>query len=408
MSLFTNIPLHETINITADLIYNNTNHSIPFDKETFIQLLNLATLDTHFFFNDSVYEQIDGVAMGSPLAPTLANIFLNHMEHKYLSPTNNLIPSYYKRYVDDTFLLFNNTNDAHTFFDYINTIHPNLRFTMETENNNSLSFLDTLITRTHNSFETSVYRKATFTGQGCHFYSHCSLLFKTNTCKTLIHRAYKICSNYFLFHKEISFLEKFFTKNGFSKSFFYKQVHKYIYKRYQPTNITLTVPKDKRYFVLPFLGDNTNPLKQDLITLLNRHYSYIDFNLIFTNTYTIGSFFKIKDSLCSSMRSSVVYQYTCPHCQWGKYVGSTSRLLRVRMAEHMGISFRSGLPLNTKMHSSIRDHVQKHKKTIQQKDFKILHEASHELTLHILESICIKNIRPSLNKDLSSLPLYII
>ena len=279
---------------------------------------------------------------------------------------------------------------------------------MEAENNNSISFLDILITRTQNHFQTSVYRKNTFTGQGCHFYSYSSLLFKTNACKTLIHRAYKLCSSYSLFTNEISFLEKFFIKNGFSYSFFYKQVNKYVNKIYQPSHTTLTVPKDKRYFVLPYLGHNTNSLKLDLQKLLQKHYSYIDFNLIFINNHTIGSLFKFKDSFCSDMRSSVVYLYSCPHCKSGQYVGSTNRLLRVRVAEHLGISHRTGSTLNTKMHSSIRDHALKHRKTINQKDFKIIHESPNQLTLHILESISIKTLQPSLNKDLSALPLLVI
>ena len=47
-------------------------------------LLELATLDNHFLFNNEIYKQIDGVAMGSPLGPTLANVFMSHMEKRWL------------------------------------------------------------------------------------------------------------------------------------------------------------------------------------------------------------------------------------------------------------------------------------------------------------------------------------
>ena len=55
-----------------------------YTKDTFRKLVELATFDSYFFFNGDIFQQVDGVAMGSPLGPTLANIFMNHMEKKWL------------------------------------------------------------------------------------------------------------------------------------------------------------------------------------------------------------------------------------------------------------------------------------------------------------------------------------
>ena len=74
-SLFTNIPLQETIDIAINLIFNH-NPNLNITKKVLKKLFLFATSQTHFIFNSKFYNQIDGVAMGSPLAPVLANIFM--------------------------------------------------------------------------------------------------------------------------------------------------------------------------------------------------------------------------------------------------------------------------------------------------------------------------------------------
>ena len=80
-------------------------------------------------------------------------------------------PVIYKRYVDDTFLLFQNINQIEKFKYYLNLQHANIKVTYEIEMNNSLSFLDIKIVRESNKFTTSVYRKPTFSGVFTNFES---------------------------------------------------------------------------------------------------------------------------------------------------------------------------------------------------------------------------------------------
>ena len=96
-------------------------------------LLSVATAQSHFLFNGSFYDQIDGVAVESPLAPVLANILMGHHEKLWLENYQGSEMLFYRRYVDDTFCLFHSEHDAIIFFDYINSRHPNIRFTMEKE-----------------------------------------------------------------------------------------------------------------------------------------------------------------------------------------------------------------------------------------------------------------------------------
>ena len=81
-SLFTNIPLEETIDICVDNLYSDNENPPNIPKHNFRNLLNIATKETFFMFNNKYYKQVDGVAMGSPLGPALANIFMCSFESK--------------------------------------------------------------------------------------------------------------------------------------------------------------------------------------------------------------------------------------------------------------------------------------------------------------------------------------
>ena len=85
------------------------------------------------------YEQTDGVAMRSPLGPLLANVFMCSIEDKL--DQDDKLPSYYRRYVDDTFTIMPDMASAGIFLDTLNHRHPSVKFTMEVERNASLPFI---------------------------------------------------------------------------------------------------------------------------------------------------------------------------------------------------------------------------------------------------------------------------
>ena len=82
-SLFINIPLGECIDLAVNYI-SEGNPDLKLSKSELRSLFTVATAQTHFLFNGSFYDQIDGVAMGSPLAPVLANLFMGHHEKLWL------------------------------------------------------------------------------------------------------------------------------------------------------------------------------------------------------------------------------------------------------------------------------------------------------------------------------------
>ena len=97
-SLFANIPLEETIKNCVNDLFSNNFYSGKLSRKDLYELLKLAATESSFIFDNKLYKQIDGVAMGSPLGPTLANAFLCHYEKIWLNEClSQFKPAVYKR-----------------------------------------------------------------------------------------------------------------------------------------------------------------------------------------------------------------------------------------------------------------------------------------------------------------------
>ena len=107
-ALFTNIPLDETIDICVKKVFKTLDSLVKeIPKNDFRDLLNLATKESFFTFNNKFYIQVDGIAMGSPQGPILANIFLSHHEENWLNNCPiEFKPSFCRRYIGDIFVFF--------------------------------------------------------------------------------------------------------------------------------------------------------------------------------------------------------------------------------------------------------------------------------------------------------------
>ena len=147
-SLFTNIPQDETIDICIDSLYKDDDNTPKIPKNFFRNLLAVATKESFFIFNNKFYTQIDDVAMGSPLGPTLVNIFMCNFENKWLKDCPHSLKSvFYRRYVDYIFVLFSSLDQAEKLKKYSSSKHPNINFSLEKENDGRLSFLNVNIFR---------------------------------------------------------------------------------------------------------------------------------------------------------------------------------------------------------------------------------------------------------------------
>ena len=94
-SLFTNIPLEETVNIAIDVIFENY-PNVKFTRKELQKLFKIATSETHFIFNNEIYDQLDGVSMDSPLAPILVNLFMHYHEKDWIENAQVVRPTFYK------------------------------------------------------------------------------------------------------------------------------------------------------------------------------------------------------------------------------------------------------------------------------------------------------------------------
>ena len=103
-SLFKNVPLDETIEICTDTLYRGHLDCQPIPEDTVRELMLIAPRGVEFSFNNQMYKQLDGMAMGSPLGPALANIFVGFHESRLFDIT--LKPGVYFLFVDDTFAIF--------------------------------------------------------------------------------------------------------------------------------------------------------------------------------------------------------------------------------------------------------------------------------------------------------------
>ena len=181
-ALFTNAPLNETINILvnkafADDWFNET-YELNLQNDQLVKLLEIATTNQLFKFGGQLYEQTDGVAMGSPLGPLMANVFMCHLEEKLTR--DDMMPHLYRRYVDDTLARRPNTDAAAMFLTTLNGLHPSYpsRWTFLL----MIGFLSSALIslRCGTKLETQGYRKPTNAGLLLHFHSQTDKRYKNS------------------------------------------------------------------------------------------------------------------------------------------------------------------------------------------------------------------------------------
>ena len=393
VSLFTNVPLIYTINLIADYVYSSSTPP-PFSKTVFKNMMKTAT-QGYFLFNDTLYQQIDGVIMGSPLGPTLANFFLADKEVKeWFGDDCRHNPALYPRYVDDIYAIFRNGVDINSFLNKINNSHKNIKFTVE-EASETLPFLDVEIKLNETSYDSWVFRKKTHTGVLLNFCAIAPIKWKFGLITCLLNRIWDICSDSNYFHQEVEKLKTMFADNGYPTKFFNAAYEKFCKSKNNPER----KEKDNKeiHIKIPFIGSASVKFGRSLSKLFKDTF---DCNLIpvFTS-HKVKSHFSLKSRTPQPLCSNVVYKFQCLCVASTSYIGVTSRPFCIRVDEHLNSLKRS----RTEADSAICKHLDSCQKCFEEtrnkqfEQFQILRHCTSSYTAKIQEALLIKRYNPKLN-----------
>ena len=411
VSLFTNVPLKEVIDICADAIYRNDSIETELtmlSEKSFKELMEMVTSGVEFSFDDIMYRQVDGVAMGSPLGPTLANIFVGFYESKI---PDSEWPELYWRFVDDVFSHFDSKETSEKFCRRMNALHPSLCFTCEDEQEGQLPFLDVKVIRTSKGIVTTIYRKPTFTGLYTPWDSYSPTKYKINLVRSLTHRVRRICSP-IMVETELNTLREILLRNGYPG---------HVLEKYMLTC------QDREKFIgpkccpviihLPWIGKQSEVLERKV----NDAVRIARFALKACVVYSKSRAFSLpKDVLPTHSFSNIVYLYECRQCEC-RYVGKTTQHLSERIKQHVPKHLLDSVRTSTipqvrkrgrppkkrnnpgeDYQSAIACHLAANELCCRQysdSDFRILAHARSQQHLNVLESVFIYQLKPSLCKQ---------
>ena len=380
-ALYTNVPVKEAIEMAAERLYAGDLAKPPVDKQTFIKLTELSSLDVLMSTHQGYYKQVDGLAMGSPPAPYLANIWLSSFDSIIKGEAN-----LYQRYMDDILTTIKK-NHIDEKLAQINQLHGNLKFTKECESEGRLPFLDLCIVHTGNELYTTWYTKPTDTGLIMNFHALAPRRYKRTVIQGFVHRIYRACSCWKSFHDSLTRAKQVLERNQYPPDFYEpiiaQTIEKIVTKPEKAATSTSTnaTESSKSYLLrVQYRGSETD----NLVRQLNKVAVPIRTVLVLRKLTTALP--SLKTQVPTPLRSRVVYHIQCPGCQ-ASYVGSTSRHLQARVAEHRS----RGTPVGEHFNNCI------HEKPSWD-DVKILCSTTRPGPfLLALEALCINELNPVLN-----------
>ena len=379
--------------------------------------MKLATCSIEFSFDNIMYRQLDGLGMGSILSSILANIFVGYLESKLFTSDINCKPEVYFRYVDDSFAAFYNLDQCVAFLNILNTLHPNLEFTMEMEEDNKLSFLDVLVEKQDMMIVTSVFRKKTFTGQYQRWDSFSPERIKINLIHMLVHRAMNICSKSKL-NGELDNIRQILLKNGYPAGVIDENIREKMIKYSQGKQFG--PKKCPTYLKLPYLGERSAKITSFVRKVVNKTFPSVTLRTVFSSKAMLST--NHKDVLPIHQRNNVIYKFQCKHCECA-YIGRTTQRLGDRISQHVPKSLRNlkktpqddhtscynlrrRKPVSyvdfytpSYVESAIGMHLLENPscaEVYEDFDFKILSQSRSSYQLNILEAMYINSMKPEL------------
>ncbi len=396
-SLYSNIDLGHALIVISDFMADKIS-SDHFDPSSFYEILKLIFNNNIFCFNKQYFKQIKGVAMGSKCGPTIANIYLQCLENKFL---HLYTPPFYGRYIDDIMSVFKNNFNTELLTN--NNIFHNL--TLNEVCSETVNFLDLNITldKVTNRVKFSVYVKPTNTfSYLLDSSNHPSFIFK-NIPRGILVRYRRICSDTNVFLLQANTVKIQLVSRGYD----YDKITKITNSLAATPRANFLEYKEKKKFNTPNtfvvskffdfnLNDNTpfikslsnlgqkhsliNYFKTNIVSkiqpnigaiLINNIFSY-NFNLKFYNYVKCDEvgceicdlslnikylyfkdFFLPISSFSSCTSSEIIYFIFCTKCN-SFYIGESSRTVKKRISEHL-YNIKKFVPF-TKNYTSVSSH----------------------------------------------------
>ena len=371
-ALFTSVPVEETIKIIRSKLQEDPSlpnrTSLSVDDVT--NLLQCCLTTTYFVFQGKFYTQTEGAAMGSPVSPLVANLFMENFEIKALASFSHPI-KLWARYVDDTICVLKRDH-IDEFTDHLNSQHPAIKFTSEREKEGKIAMLDILMSRRENgSLKFAVYRKPTHTDHYLQYNSHQPLQHKLGVIRTLRHRSNTVITEMEDKEKEDVHLKRVLSISGYPQWAWQLPSSK--------TNKPPSTRAVKGAISMPYIQGITEPFTRYMRALgamvHPKPHSKLRDLLVAP-----------KDPINTLDKTGVVYQISCGDCPSG-YVGETSRALRTRLKEH------------TKPSSPVGAHAKDHQHRILFDQVKILDSDQDWFSRGVREAIQIATQPSDLNRD---------
>ena len=383
-SLFIQVPINEALRVVKEQLNKDQTlserTSIPVSQ--LVELVELCLRTTYFQFQDNYFEQTDGAAMGSPLSPVIANLFIEDLEQKAIQSAV-LQPKLWVRYVDDTFIIWPHGKEhLHAFHEHLNQQNPNNQFTIDEEKEGQIAFLDVLVTRQAGRMSTSVYRKPTNTDCYIPFSSHHHPRVLTGVIRFMRDRALQVCDEDHR-QQELHHLEKVFTANGFPTKVVKSSLSM---PQKPPSNTSQDTPSEEpKVLCLPYV--------RRLSEKIEKVCAPLGIKAVFKPSNTLRqSPVHVKNRLPEEKKRSVVYQVPCKGCDQ-VYIGETKRNLKIRLAEHRQ-AVRRGDDKN-----GIVVHVQKCNHSIDWEGARVEQVMTNYWKRRTTEAILIRQQSPTKNLD---------
>lgn len=385
VSLYTNTPINLVLNI-IEKKWNEIKKFTDIPLKEFLIATEKCLKSTYFLYENKIYKQIEGCAMGSAISCVAAQMVLEELENTIIPKLTYNIPFFY-RYVDDCLTIIPE-NMQKDILNNFNSFHPRLQFTIEPETDKKINFLDMTLHHNENKIETEWYTKETWSGRYLNYFSQHPISQKRSVIIGLADRAIKLSDlNYR--PKAIQKAKNILVKNSYPLKLINKIFKRQIQRLYNNTQTQPNNPnKNEHHLTLPYI----NILSENLTTMFQKHNiktCHKSYNLLQRN------FTPLKTQTHQNKKTHIIYEIPCNDCS-GVYIGQTSQYLSNRLNGHK---------FDKKNKTALSNHEKSTKHSFNFNNTKILKTEPNQQKREFLEMIYIKNNKNAINdkKDIKGL-----